>query len=199
MHSRTAELSNSRTPSLNPVSPRTTELPNRRTLSSLKWYVIWTRSHSEQIVHDDLQAKGFNLFLPRLDTWVRRHGMRHRTSVPMFPGYVFLHHAMDKESFLAVVKTRGIVRLLGERWDCLATVPDPEIEAIQRIHAARFPTSHHPYLREGQRVRITDGVLAGVEGILLRGKPNKGLLIVSVELLQRSVAVQVDCTLVSPV
>ena len=163
-----------------------------------KWHVLWVRSHCEQQVHDQLAAKGFHLFLPRLDTWARRNGNRYRTSVPMFPGYVFVHHVMDKHSYIEVRKTTGLVKLLGEQWDRLAIVPDREIEAIQKLLQSRLPALPHPYLREGQRVRITGGLLANVEGILLRTKSNKGLLIVSVDLLQRSVAVEIDCTLVVP-
>ncbi len=163
-----------------------------------KWHVLWVRSHCEQQVHDHLAAKGFQLFLPRIDTWARRNGTRYRTSVPMFPGYIFAHHFMDEASYIEIRKTTGLVKLLGEQWDRLATVPDQEIQAIQKIHESRLPALPHPYLREGQRVRITDGLLAGAEGILLRTKPNKGLLVVSVNLLQRSVAVEVDGALVSP-
>lgn len=163
-----------------------------------KWHVLWTRSHCEQSVHDQLAAKGIHLFLPTIDVWSRRNGVRYRSNVPMFSGYLFLHHAMDKASYLEVCKARGFVKLLGERWDCLAEVPEREIQAIQRVHNARLPTRPHPFLQEGQRVRITQGLLADVEGILLRNKPNKGLLVVSVDLLQRSVAVEIDCTLVVP-
>jgi transcription antitermination factor NusG len=114
----------------------------------------------------------------------------------MFPGYLFLHHAIDKASYLAVCQATGLVRVLGERWDQLAVVPDGEIEAIQRVLRARLAVLPHPYLRHGQRVRITAGPLVDVEGILVRSKPNRGLLVVSIDMLQRSVAVEVDCTLV---
>jgi transcription termination/antitermination protein NusG len=87
------------------------------------------------------------------------------------------------------------VRLLGERWDHLEAIPDSEIAAIQKLVGSELPTFPYPYLREGQRVRITDGPLADVEGILVRGNPKKGLLVVSVELLRRSVAVHLDCTM----
>ena len=163
-----------------------------------KWHVLWTRSHCEQQVHEQLAAKGFQLFLPRIDTWARRNGTRYRTSVPMFPGYAFVHHVMDKGSYIEIRKTTGLVKLLGEQWDRLAIVPDCEIQAIQKIHQSHTPALPHPYLREGQRVRITAGLLAGTEGILVRTKSNKGLLVLSIHLLQRSVAVEVDCTLVVP-
>jgi transcriptional antiterminator NusG len=161
-----------------------------------RWHVLWTKSHCEKQVHDQLTAQGFDLFLPMMDVWSRRGGIRRHVTVPMFRGYLFLHHAMDKTSYLTVCKARGLVKLLGESWDHLAIIPDREIEAIQKVHRAQVPVLPHPYLREGQRVRLTSGLLAGAEGILLRTKPNKGLLVLSIELLQRSVAVEVDATLV---
>ena len=166
------------------------------TATNLRWHVLWVRSNCEQLVHDQLGAKGFQLFLPEIEAWSRRGGVRRLSRVPMFPGYLFLHHAMDKPSYIDVCKTTGLVRLLGERWDRLEMVPDGEVEAIQRVLEARLPVLPYPYLREGQRVRITSGPLADVEGILVQSKPNKGLLVVSIEILRRSVAVQVDCTLV---
>ena len=162
------------------------------------WHVLWTRSNCEHLVYDRLAASGFRVLLPKIDVWSRRGGIRHLSTVPMFPGYLFLHDVMDKDSYIEVRKARGLVDVLGERWDRLAVVPDAEIEAIQKMQSARLRVLPHPYLREGQRVRITRGPLEDVEGILVRIKPNKGLLVVSVDLLRRSVAVEVDCTVVVP-
>src|SRR5262245_12597683 len=66
------------------------------------WYVLWTRSNCEQHVHDQLMAKGFDLFLPRVEVWSRRGGLRQLTRLPMFPGYLFLRRAMDKRSYIEV-------------------------------------------------------------------------------------------------
>ena len=162
------------------------------------WHALWTRSHCERLVRDQLAANGLDVFLPTIERWSRRGGLRHLICVPMFPGYLFLHGAMDKTSYITVVKTRGLVQVLGERWDRLATIPDGEIEAIRRIVDAGVPVLAYGYLREGQRVRITRGPMTDVEGILVRTKPNRGLLVVSVDLVRRSVAVQVDCTAVTP-
>jgi len=170
--------------------------PQPMELAEAQWYALYTRSHCEQLVYDQLAAKGFHLFLPHMEVWSHRGGVRHRIPVPMFPSYLFLCHAMDKAGFLAVRKARGLVRILGERWDCLSVVPEGEIAAIQRVIQAEVPVLSHPYLREGQRVRITRGPLAGVEGILVRTKPTKGLLVLSIDLLRRSIAVEVDVTLV---
>lgn len=162
------------------------------------WYVLWTRSNCEQLVHDQLSAKGFMLFLPKIGRWSRRGKLKYLARVPMFPSYVFLRHAMDKLSYIEVSKTKGLARILGDRWDRLGMVPDHEIKAIQKVFAADLPTTLHPYLREGQRVRVTHGPLANAEGILVKSEPKKGLLVLSVELLRRSVAVEVDCTWVIP-
>jgi transcriptional antiterminator NusG len=169
-----------------------------RTSPSPAWHALWTRSHCERLVHDQLAAKGFDLFLPTIDQWSRRGDLRRLIRIPMFPGYVFLHGAMDKASYVEVVKARALVRILGERWDRLATISDGEIEAIRRIVDTKVPALAYAYLRVGQRVRITRGPMTDVEGILVRTKPNRGLLVVSVDLLRRSVAVQVDCTAVTP-
>ena len=172
-----------------------TEHPEERSIP--QWYALYTRSHCEQLVGDQLTAKGFHIFLPTLDVWSQRAGPRRRLSVPMFPGYLFVRHALDKASYLAMRQARGLVRILGERWDRLSVIPEAEIAALHTAVHAAVPILPHPYLREGQRVRITQGPLRGVEGIFVQSKPAKGVLILSVDLLQRSIAVEVDCRVVT--
>ena len=164
-----------------------------------QWLALWTQSHCEQLVHDQLLAKGYQTFLPTIREWSRRAGARHLISVPMFSGYLFLHHAIDKRSYLDVMGIRGVVRILGERWDRLAPVDALEIEAIQRLQRSELALTPYPYLRDGQRVRIVEGSLAGVEGILVRRKANRDLLVLSINLLNRSVAVEVECGAVDPI
>jgi transcription termination/antitermination protein NusG len=163
------------------------------------WHALWTHSHCEQRVHDQLAQKGFAVFLPKVEVWSRRRGVRRLIQAPMFPSYLFLlHHAMDKAAYVEVSKVKGLVRVLGERWDRLAVIPTDEIQAVETVAAARRPVFPFPYLKEGQHARITDGPLAGIEGILVERKPHQGLLVLSVHLLQRSVAVVVDSTDVEP-
>jgi len=159
-----------------------------------RWRVLWTHSNCEQLVRDQLAAQGLDLFLPTVEAWCRRGGVRRLSRVPLFPGYLFLRHAMDKATYLQVYKARGLVRMLGMRWDRLDAVPDREIEAVRRAVQCGLPVLPHPYLREGQRVRITRGPMADVEGIVVRVNPKKGLLVLSVNLLRRSIAVELDCT-----
>ena len=76
---------------------------------------------------------------------------------------------------------------------------DAEIDALRRIQESDVPVWPHAYLREGQRVRIQEGPLTGVEGVLVRSRPNRGVFVLSVDLLRQSVALEVDCTAVVPV
>ena len=163
------------------------------------WHVLWTRSHCERLVQEQVEAKGCPSFLPTIEAWSRRQSRRHRIRVPLFPGYLFLNHDLDQATYVDVLKVRGLVRILGERWDRPAEVSVEEVEAIRRVTDSTLPAYPYPFLREGRRVRIVRGPLKDLEGIFLRGKPAKGLLVLSVELLQRSVAVEVDATEVAPV
>ncbi len=162
------------------------------------WYALWTHSHCEHVVRDQLLAKGYYAFLPTVDVWSKRRGVRKLASTPMFPGYLFIRHTMDRQSCSDVCGVRGLVRMLGAGWDRPAPIADDEIDAIERIALARTPVLPYPYLTEGQRARITAGPLSGLEGRLVEVRSRQGLLVLSVELLQRSVAVVVDATEVTP-
>ena len=178
-------------------SPSASETPAPSTRPGA-WYALWTHSHCEQLVHDQLEQRGFSPFLPTVDVWSRRRGVRRLVKTPMFPGYLFLRHRMDKESYVEVQRVRGLARVLGERWDRLAEIPDSEMNPVQVAAAAQCPVLPYPYLREGQRVRIPRGPLTGVEGLLVESRADQGLLVLSVHLLQRSVAMSVDATNVVP-
>jgi len=163
------------------------------------WHVLWTKSNCEQAVYEQLATGGFDVLLPTVDRWSRRKHARCLYRAPLFPGYLFVRHAMDKSGYLEISKARGLVRILGERWDKLATVPDDEIEAIRKVNQTDLPRMPHPYLKIGQTVRIVSGPLANVQGVLVRQESKRGLLVLSVELLRRSLAVEVDCTLVATI
>src|SRR2546428_12672743 len=132
-----------------------------------RWRVLWTHSNCEQLVYDQLAAKGFDPFLPTVEAWSRRGGVRRLARIPMFGGYLFLRHAMDKASYLEVYKARGLVRILGERWDRLAAVPDSEIEAIQTLIHSGHAVLPSPYLRQWPPGRITRGAFNYVEEMLV--------------------------------
>ena len=157
-----------------------------------EWYAIWLRSHYEQIVARQLSAKGFETFLPEIATWSKSAGPKRSTRTPMFPGYLFVRGALDKERYLAMLQVRGIVRVLEDGWSRLTPIPPEEIEAIQQLAQADVIVSPHAHLQQGDHVRVLEGPLTGVEGIFVQDNPSKGRLVVSVNMLGRSVAVDLD-------
>ena len=163
------------------------------------WYAIWTRSNCERLVADQLAGKGFATFLPEMAARSTRDGKAHIVPVPMFPGYLFLRHTLDKRSYVDILKARGIVRILEGGWQRLTPIANEEVGAIQRLVESGVPILPHVYFREGDPVRVVAGPLAGVEGMFLRDKPHRGRLVVSVNLLQTSVAVEVDAAFVEPI
>lgn len=163
-------------------------------MEAAAWYAIWTRSHCEQFVSDQLSGKGFAVFLPKASVWSTRRGVRRQNEVPLFPGYLFVHHAIDKHSHTDIIKARGVVRVLGERWDRLATIDDVTITGLRRLVDSGLPIEVQSRLHTGARVRVTGGPFAGLKGIFVRERTARGLFVVSIDLLQRSVAVEIECS-----
>ena len=91
-----------------------------------------------------------------------------------------------------------IVRILEDGWTRLTPVPDSEIEAIRQVVDAEVPVFAHEHLTHGDRVEVVEGPLKGIEGLFVQDRLSKGRLVVSVDLLGRSVVVEVDCTTVRP-
>ena len=160
------------------------------------WYAVWTQSHFEQSVSQQLSAKGFTAFLPEMSVWSKRGGEQRLIRVPMFPGYLFVRDGMDKQSYVEILKARGVVRILEDGWTRLTPVPDAEIDALQQVVTAEVPVFAQEHLAQGDRVEVTEGPLSGLEGLFVQDKPTKGRLVLNVDLLGRSVAVEVDCTAV---
>jgi transcription antitermination factor NusG len=157
---------------------------------------VWTQSHFEQSVSQQLSAKGFTAFLPEMNVWSKRGGEQRLIRVPMFPGYLFVRDGMDKRSYVEILKARGVVRILEDGWTRLTPVPDEVIDSLQQVVAADVPVFAAEQFTQGDRVEVTEGPLLGLEGLFVQDKATKGRLVLNVELLGRSVAVEVDCTAV---
>ena len=159
------------------------------------WWAIYTRHQHEKSVEEMLTAKGFEVFLPLYESVRRWKDRRKLLSLPLFPCYVFVKGGMDRR--LPVLTTPGVYMILT-RGECVATIPESEIEAIRRTVDGPFRVEPHPFLRIGERVRVVRGSLEGVEGILTR-KKNLYRLVLSVAMLAQSVAVEIDASDVAPV
>jgi transcription antitermination factor NusG len=159
------------------------------------WCVVYTRHQHEKSVGEMLEAKGFQTFLPLYESTRRWKDRQKVLSLPLFPCYVFVRGAMNRR--LPVLTVPGVHKIIshGER---IATVPEQEIEAIRMTLEGKLKVAPHPFLRCGDRVRVTRGSLEGVEGILTR-KKNLYRLVLSVDMLAQSVSVEIDALDVVPV
>jgi transcription termination/antitermination protein NusG len=166
---------------------------------SRRWHVLRTSHQCERLVADRLRTRGVQVFDPEMRVWSWRGRVRRASARPLFPGSLFLRHELDRDGFIRMLRGRGVVPFLAERWDRLSVVPDREIDAIRRVLDASLPLRPHPYVGDGRRVTIRRGSLAGIEGILLDTRPGRALLVLSVDLFRRSVAVEIDRTLAATV
>lgn len=165
---------------------------------SLEWYAVHTASRHEQKVHDRLIEKSIHTFLPKMEVWSRRKDRRKRIQVPLFPGYLFVKVYLDNDIWLRVLKTPGVVYILRNGGKC-TPIPENQITSIQTLLQNDVLISPYPYLKIGQKVRIVNGPLMGCEGILVREKPNKQRLIISIDLLKRSVCAEIHEADVEPI
>jgi len=164
----------------------------------MNWYATYTRSKHEQKVNGRLGRKNIETFLPLIERWSRRKDRRKRIHLPLFPGYLFVRAEMDAHTHLEILKTDSVVRILCQG-DKPAPIPDEQIHAIQVLIKNGIAVTAYPYLREGMRVRVVNGPLSGVEGILIKTKPDKQRLLLSVDLIQESVSVEIDESDVEPI
>ncbi len=156
------------------------------------WHVLWTRNNFEKTVYRQLQSRGYEVFLPIITDWSCRSIARRPRQSPMFKGYLFLNASVDRYAYLDISNTDGLVSILGHHWNLLTHIPDREIETIRLAVANRIPTIPYPFMESGDKVRVTRGPLANSEGILVRSEPSRGLFVLSIRQLRRSVAVEVD-------
>lgn len=163
-------------------------------LNDSSWWALYTRHQHEKVVAEMLSAKGFDVFLPLYESSRRWKDRRKVLALPLFPCYLFVRGGLDRK--LQVVTTPGVHMILY-RGEHVATVPEQEIEAIQRAVSGSYHVEPHPYLKCGMRVRVTQGALEDVEGILVR-KKNLCRLILSVDMLAQSVSVEVNAWDVEP-
>ena len=165
---------------------------------SLEWYAVYTASRHEQKVHDRLIEKSVHTFLPKMEVWSRRKDRRKKILTPLFPGYLFVKVYLDNDILLRVLKTPGVAYILGNNGKC-TPIPENQIASIQTLLQNDVLISPYPYLRIGQRVRVVNGPLMGCEGILVREKPNRQRLIISIDLLNRSVCAEIHEADVEPI
>jgi transcription antitermination factor NusG len=159
-----------------------------------RWYAVRVKSNREKVVASSLEDRGYEQFLPLYRARRQWSDRVKDVELPLFAGYVFCR--LDAQYRLPVLTIPGVFQFVSLGREPLP-VDDSEIDALQAVARAGFPAAPWPFLRTGQRVRIVRGALRDVEGLLIEVK-NKHRLVLSVSLLQRSVAVEVDRDWIEP-
>jgi transcription antitermination factor NusG len=160
-----------------------------------RWYAAQTCANHEKRVQEQLLQRTVDAYVPVYASVRRWKDRRVKLQLPLFPGYVFVRLALRDR--LQVLQTPSVVRLVGFGGQP-AALPDREIDALRQGLAREMHLEPHPYLKVGQRVRVTAGPLEGLVGILVRRK-NVARLIVSFDLIMRSVAVEINQAEVEPI
>ena len=161
------------------------------------WYAVTTKSRQEKVVASMLEYLEVANFLPLLNEEHRWSDRKQIVAMPLFQGYVFVRITTSGELQLRVLKVPGVVDFVRSRSGPLP-IPDKEIEDVRAVLSHGVGCSAHPFLKAGDRVRVVRGPLGGIEGTLIRsGSQSK--LIISIEMIQRSVAASVAESDVEPV
>lgn len=159
------------------------------------WYAIYSKHQHEKTVADLLRRKDFEILLPTYRTVHRWKDRNKSVLLPLFPCYLFVQTELARKT--EIVQTPGVFWLV-ESGGHACPISDSEIEALQKIVQSPTKIAPHPYLRIGERVRIRRGAFEGLEGIFTRAK-NQFRVVLGVELLRKSVAVEVDLADLEPV
>jgi transcription antitermination factor NusG len=154
------------------------------------WYAVYTRSRHEKTVASRLEEKRIEVFLPLRKVLRRWKDRRKEVLMPLFSSYVFVRIPYAQK--LSVLQTPGVVQILSEGSKPMP-IPEEQIVSIQKLVESGLNYDPYPYLKEGTLVSVVRGPLSGVEGILVE-KRKKHLLVLSVDLIQQSAALQVDIT-----
>lgn len=154
----------------------------------LPWYGVHTRSNQEKVTAKVLSFKGFDNYLPTYKSKKRWSDRVVETERPLFPGYVFCR--FDPKVRLPILTTPGVVSVIGFGNEP-AAIDNSEIEAVQAVINSGLHAEPCPFLREGQRIRVIEGSLTGLEGLLMK-KKSEWRMVVSIAMLQRSISVEID-------
>lgn len=160
------------------------------------WYALHTRPRHEKIVARRLEERGVTTFLPIVTEVHRWSDRKKNVQSPLFSCYVFARFAPNRTERLRVLRVEGVFGLVGAHGEG-APIPDDQIDAVRSLMETDLPWSSHPYLKIGQRVRIRSGALDGMEGMLL-ARDGDQTLVISIDAIQRSLAVRVEGYEVEP-
>lgn len=163
----------------------------------LRWYALHARARHEKAIEHRLRDQGMETFVPTTVEVHRWSDRKKKVEVPLFSCYVFVRCTLSTEDRARVYRVESVHGFVGSRGSSLP-IPDEQIESIQKVLTQTAPWRSYPFLKVGQRVRVRGGAMDGVEGVFLSENGDHSLII-SVDAIQRSMAVRIDGYDVEPV
>lgn len=154
------------------------------------WYAVHTRARHEKFVAYRFQESGIETFLPLVNEVHRWSDRKKIVQSPLFSCYVFARICPTNVDRMRLLKAEGVLALVGKRGEG-TPIADDQIESVKSLIDQRMSWFPHPFLKIGQRVRVRNGALHGMEGILLSRNGDK-TLVVSIDAIQRSLAVRLE-------
>lgn len=153
------------------------------------WYAIQTRHQWESKVTSSLAKKEFESYLPVLRESHQWSDRKKVVTKPLFSGYTFARLSLNPNVRKAVLQTSGVIDFVGGSSPA-CTIPEKQIEDLQQVLSHDLPCALSPFLQTGQRVRVREGCLRGIEGIVTRNEPKH--LVLSIDLINRSLRIEID-------
>ena len=156
-----------------------------------QWYAVHTKSHFEQKVFDGFCGKSIESFLPKIQVMSRRKDRRQKILVPLLPGYVFVRTELDPREYFEILKTVGVVRMISFKGKPIPA-REEEMDSLMILDGTDRTVQNRAFMKHGDLVMIMEGPLKGLIGFYLRHKGKSEKVVVSIELLRRSLAVEIE-------
>jgi transcription antitermination factor NusG len=163
------------------------------------WYAIYCKSRHERRVHNRLLAKGIYSYLADYETRVTWGQRERKFKKNLLPGYVLVRAQMNPKIYFAILQTESVVKFVGRPWPQLSRIPDEQVQNLRLLLESRHPFEEIPYFSVGDQVEVIAGSLGGLRGIVNGPANQKHRVIVSIDLLRRSVALEIDSYLLKRV
>ena len=160
--------------------------------SEKHWYAVYCKNRHERKVHERLTAHGVSNYLAERETRVMWGTRSRRVHKNFLPGYVLVHEQIDPRVYLMILQTEGVVKFVGKPWPKLSWIPDEQVKSLKLLLHAPVEFEEVPFWVSGEMVEVIAGPLAGVSGRVASSENQKRRVVISIDLLQRSLMVGIE-------